>query len=154
VQHRRRSHRFPVAVPVAYALDGDGGEPWAGHLADLSRHGARLSVPRPHEVGAPLTLVLLLDDGPVEVRGRVAAAVPDRESDAGGWMLGIDFEGVAASTADAIVAWCFRHPFGAPTGAPGSAIPAPAYDGLLAAAETAASAERAGEAPAPGAPGA
>ncbi len=154
VQHRRRSHRFPVAVPVAYAMEGEPGEPRAGHLADLSRHGARLSVARPHEVGDALSLVLLLEDGPIEVRGRVAALAPDRESDGDGWMLGIDFADVTAATADAIVAWCFRHPFGVPSAAPEPAVPAPAYDGLLAAAETAAAAEPAGDAPARGEPGA
>jgi cellulose synthase (UDP-forming) len=154
VQHRRRSHRFPVAVAVAYAVEDEPGGPRAGQLADLSRHGARLCVSRPHEVGAALTLVLLLEDGPMEVRGRVATVAADGGSETGGWMLGIDFAGVSATTADAMVAWCFRHPFGVPSGAPRPAAPVPAYDGLLAAAETAAAGTGAGETPAPEGPGA
>jgi cellulose synthase/poly-beta-1,6-N-acetylglucosamine synthase-like glycosyltransferase len=111
VHHRRRSHRFPVAVHAAYAADGDELASLAGRLADLSRHGARLWVGEERTVGEALRLVLLLDEGPMEVSGRVATITPDRAGD--GWMLGVDFDGMDAATADAIVAWCFRHPFGA-----------------------------------------
>lgn len=148
VQHRRRSHRFPVAVHVAYGIDGEAGEPRPGRLADLSRHGARLAVSRPHRAGESLSLVLLLEDGPLEVRGRVATVAADRGPDGEGWMLGVDFDDVSATTADAIVAWCFRHPFGAAAPAPSAPVPVPSYTGLLAAAEMAATAEASDDAPA------
>ena len=44
VQHRRRSHRFPVAVHAAYSPDEGELPSLAGRIEDLSRHGARLSV--------------------------------------------------------------------------------------------------------------
>ncbi|WP_217915405.1 glycosyltransferase [Miltoncostaea marina] len=142
VQHRRRSHRFPVAMHAAYSGD-DGGPAIDSRVTDLSRHGARLVVREPREPGERLRLVLLLDDGPVEVTGVIAtvtAGVPGE-----GWTIGLDFDPVDAATADAIVRWCFRHPFGLerPVGPPpppvaAPADPAPYFASMLAAAQTAA----------------
>lgn len=55
-------------------------------------------------------MVLLLDDGPIEVSGTVATVreVPGGE----GWAVGIDFDPLGPAVADAIVSWCFRFPFG------------------------------------------
>ena len=101
-------------------------------------------------------MVLLLDEGTIEVTGTVATVTPDPR--AGGWMLGVDFEPLAPATAGAIVAWCFRHPFGAenPPTADRGTVTAPAgadretvsFSGLLAAAEMAAATE-AEDGPAP-----
>ncbi|MGE4029839.1 MAG: glycosyltransferase [Thermoleophilia bacterium] len=134
VHHRRRSHRFPVAVHVAYAAGDDEAPERPGRLADLSRHGARVAVGEERVAGEPLRLVLLLEDGPIEVTGRVATvsrdtATPDASGAEDGeprWMLGVDFDEITAATADAIVAWCFRHPFGT------AATPIPVEEGVAA----------------------
>lgn len=144
VQHRRRSHRFPVSLHAAYSSGGRAIPSATGRLADISRHGARLWVPGRREVGEVLRLVVLLDDGPVEASGRIATVA---RGEGGGWMVGIDFDPLPPAAADAIVAWCLRHPFGLdhavrPEGAPVEASPAPsAFEALLAAAETAAEAQ-------------
>jgi cellulose synthase/poly-beta-1,6-N-acetylglucosamine synthase-like glycosyltransferase len=146
VQHRRRSHRFPVDVHAAYSRHEAAHASEPGRLEDLSRHGAALVVPQAHAPGDRLRLVLLLDDGPVELTGIVATV---EETAAGGaWRLGVDFDLLGHGVADAIVRLCFRHPFGpecevrpldAPA-APARAARAPAQ-GLVAAAETAAARE-------------
>jgi cellulose synthase (UDP-forming) len=143
VQHRRRSHRFPVHVHAAYAADAAAAASRPGRLEDLSQHGAGLTVEERREPGERLRMVLLLDEGPVEVTGTVATA--DRLR-GGTWRLGVDFDALAPGVGDAIVAWCFRHPFGpdvrvadvAP--APAAPVAAP-IDGLVAAAELAATEE-------------
>ena len=109
--HRRRSHRFPVAVHAAYSTDGDAPPPRAA----TSRTSAATAPADDglEERGTPgerLRLVLLLDEGPVEVTGTVAAPAPTPTRR--GWIVGVDFDDARAGGADAIVAWCFRHPFG------------------------------------------
>ena len=111
VQHRRRSHRFPAAVHVGYSAEKGELPSLAGRIEDLSRHGARLSVPDERAPGERLRLVLLLDDGPVELLGTVASVTPDAVGD--GYIVGFDFDDLDAPVIDAIVAWCFRYPFGA-----------------------------------------
>ncbi len=152
VQHRRRSHRFPVAVHAAYTADDDEPASLAGQIEDLSQHGARIAVAERREPGERLRLVLLLDDGPVELLGTVATVVPDPDPEGEGYMVGFDFDDLDAPVVDAIVAWCFRYPFGPERGV--APVPAPATRGedrrereyarqarLLAAAESAASSE-------------
>ena len=124
VQHRRRSHRFPVAVHAAYSA-GDGELPsLAGRIEDLSQHGARLTVDDRREPGERLRLVLLLDDGPVELVGTVATVAPNPDGE--GYMVGFDFDALDAPVVDAIVAWCFRYPFGPDRGIAPEAVPEPA----------------------------
>ena len=115
VQHRRRSHRFPVAVHVGYSADEGELPSLAGRIEDLSRHGARLSVTDLRTPGERLRLVLLLDDGPVELLGTVA--IGHARPPGATWVVGFDFDDLDATVIDAIVAWCFRHPFG-----PGDAV--------------------------------
>lgn len=92
--------------------------------SDLSRHGARLSVDWACEPGERLRLVLLLDDGPVEVAGSIAIAA--RATSGEGWSVGVDFDELDRAAMDALVSWCFHHPFGAPAVPdPSVAIPAP-----------------------------
>ena len=55
-----------------------------------------------------MRLVLLLDDGPVDVVGTVAGVRPLGD----GWRLGVDFEDLPPGVGDAIGRWCFLHPFG------------------------------------------
>jgi hypothetical protein len=62
------------------------------------------------EVNERLSLVLLLMSGPVQVRGSVAARWPGPTPDR--WVVGVEFDAVPADAADAIVEWCFQHPFG------------------------------------------
>lgn len=149
VQHRRRSHRFPAAVHAAYSADSGVLPSLAGRTTDLSRHGARIHVHDPREPGERIRMVLLLDDGPIEVSGTVATVreVPGGE----GWAVGIDFDPLGPAVADAIVSWCFRFPFGPdcavmPVRAPLSppretGAPVPGAGRMLAAAETAAAAD-------------
>jgi hypothetical protein len=150
VQHRRRSHRFPVSLEAAWAPD-DGGLPsLAGHIDDLSRHGARLIADEARRPGERVRLVMLLDDGPIEVTGEVATVRRLRRD--GRHRIGVAFDPLPPSLADAIVAWCFRHPFGTPLPGVPAPHPAPApaparrpapaaAHTLLAAAETASTAE-------------
>ena len=159
VQHRRRSHRFPAEIHAAYSAEAGAVPSLVGRTTDLSRHGARIAVADPREPGEHIRIVLLLDDGPIEVTGVIATATPARE---GGWVVGVDFDPPERAVADAITSWCFRFPFGAdctvvPERAPlGEPVPAggrPAFEDapLLATAETAAAdAEAEGDAPEPG----
>ena len=138
VQHRRRSHRFPVALEAAYSADEATLPSLSGRVDDLSRHGARLVVDEARTPGERVRLVLLLEDGPVEVTGTVALAKRVRRG--GHWLVGVDFDPMDPGVADTIVAWCFLHPFG-----PGTTV-IPVGEGavpvvhppLIAAAETAA----------------
>ncbi|HMO00705.1 MAG TPA: glycosyltransferase [Miltoncostaeaceae bacterium] len=150
VQHRRRSHRFPVSLTAAWAPD-DGGLPsLTGHIDDLGRHGARLIVDVPRDRGDRVRLVILLEDGPVEVTGRVATVKRIRGTEQ--HRVGVAFDPMDAGMADAIVTSCFRNPFGpaAPATPPPAQVPAPtlrpapapAMDvAFLAAAETASATE-------------
>jgi hypothetical protein len=151
VQHRRRSHRFPVSVHAAYSRYEAAHASEPGRLEDLSRHGAALVVPQAHSPGDRLRLVLLLDDGPVELTGIVATV---EETAAGGaWRLGLDFDLLEHGVADAIVRLCFQHPFGPECEVRPVEVPAPRVraraPGLMAAAETAAAREDPEPPPAP-----
>ena len=57
-----------------------------------------------------LRVVLLLDDGPMEVRGSVVRSRAGH--DPGSWSVGVAFDNLEPAVADAIIEWCFRHPFG------------------------------------------
>jgi cellulose synthase (UDP-forming) len=151
VQHRRRSHRFPVSLEAVHAGD-DGGLPsLPGHIDDLSRHGALLVMEQEPERGEHIRLVILLEDGPVEVTGEIATV--KRVRGTGTFRVGVAFDELDAATSDAIVSSCFRNPFG-PTGLRATATPvrrvpaaprraaAPSISPtLLAAAESASTAE-------------
>jgi cellulose synthase (UDP-forming) len=108
VHHRRRSHRFPVALEAAYAADARRRPTLSARVEDLSQTGAGVRVVEPAKLGSRLRLVLLLDDGPVDVVGTVAAVRPLGD----GWHLGVDFEALPPGVGDAIGRWCFLHPFG------------------------------------------
>ena len=108
VHHRRRSHRFPVTLEAAYAADARQRPTLSARVEDLSQTGAGVRVVQPAELGSRMRLVLLLDDGPVDVVGTVAAVRPLGD----GWHLGVDFEPLPPGVGDAIGRWCFLHPFG------------------------------------------
>ena len=108
VHHRRRSHRFPVALEAAYAADARQRPTLSARVDDLSQTGAGVRVVERAEVGSRMRLVLLLDDGPVDVVGTVAGVRPLGD----GWRLGVDFEDLPPGVGDAIGRWCFLHPFG------------------------------------------
>jgi cellulose synthase (UDP-forming) len=108
VRHRRRSHRFPVALEAAYAADARQRPTLSARIEDLSQTGAGVRVVEPAEIGSRMRLVLLLDDGPVDVVGTVAGVRPLSD----GWRLGVDFEALPPGVGDAIGRWCFLHPFG------------------------------------------
>ncbi len=109
VRHTRFSHRFPVAVAAAYSAGGARPEAPA-RVEDLSREGLAMIVSERRAAGDRLRIVLLLDDGPIEVEGVVARV--EAGHDPGSWSLGVAFEHLEAGVADVIVEWCFRHPFG------------------------------------------
>ena len=142
VQHRRRSHRFPVSVEAAYAADEEALASLAGHIDDLSRHGARLVVSDERTPGERVRMVLLLDDGTIEVTGEVATVKRVRGTQT--WRVGVGFDPMEPAVADTIVSWCFQNPFGsteavvavAPERAPARAEAAYSPT-MLAAAETA-----------------
>jgi len=148
VQHRRRSHRFPVALQAAYSAGEAVLPSLSGRVDDLSRHGARLIVQEAPRPGERVRLVLLLEDGPVELTGTVAIAKRVRRKRH--WLVGVDFDPMDPAVADTIIAWCFVHPFG-----PGETV-IPVGDGakrvapapsLIAAAETAAAGDPAEHGP-------
>jgi cellulose synthase (UDP-forming) len=134
VRHVRFSHRFPVAVPAVYVA-GRGAADSPAMVEDLSRDGLSMRVSEPRAVGERLRIVLLLDEGPVEVAGYVARA--EGGHDPASWSLGIEFDDLEPRVADAIVEWCFVRPFGPDRpvrvaelegprrGAPAPASPAP-----------------------------
>lgn len=108
VHHRRRSHRFPVALEAAYAADARQRPTLSARVEDLSQTGAGVRVVERAELGSRMRLVLLLDDGPVDVVGTVASVRPLSD----GWRLGVDFGALPPGVGDAIGRWCFLHPFG------------------------------------------
>jgi cellulose synthase/poly-beta-1,6-N-acetylglucosamine synthase-like glycosyltransferase len=109
VRHVRFSHRFPVAVQAGYAA-GHGRAETPAEVEDISREGLSMRASTPHPVGDRLRIVLLLDDGPVEVTGTVVRA--EAGHDPASWRIGVAFDGLEPAVADTIIAWCFRHPFG------------------------------------------
>ncbi|MEQ8834502.1 MAG: glycosyltransferase [Miltoncostaeaceae bacterium] len=109
VRHRRRSHRFPVRLEATMGV-GDQEPGWPAHVRDLSASGARLVAGGTHRTGERVTLVLLLAEGAVRVRGTVAAVWP--AAGEGTSVLGVEFDRVETGAQDAIVAWCLRYPFG------------------------------------------
>lgn len=112
VHHRRRSHRFPVSVAATYAAR-EGAPPLSrAHVEDLSRHGMGIRVGRPRGVGETVRSVLLLDNGPVTVAGRVAKVTPAGRE----WRVGVEFDDLHPAVADALMLWCFQHPFGRDAG--------------------------------------
>jgi cellulose synthase (UDP-forming) len=138
IQHRRRSHRFPVSAHAAYSA-GDAAAPaLPGRIEDVSRHGARLVAPEPREPGERLRIVLLLDDGPLEVAATVATVAVEPE---GAWRMGLLFDGMSGPVGDALVAWCFANPFGDEVRVRPAAREPVAAPSLLVAAETAATAD-------------
>ena len=120
VRHVRFSHRFPVALAAAYSA-GRARPQAPARVEDLSREGLAMGVSETRAVGDRLRIVLLLDDGPVEVEGVVARV--EAGHDPGSWRLGVAFEYLEPGVADAIVEWCFRHPFG-----PGRQVAVPELD--------------------------
>jgi cellulose synthase (UDP-forming) len=109
VRHVRFSHRFPVSVQAGYAA-GRGRADTSALVEDISREGLAMRVSTPHTVGERLRVVLLLDDGPVEVAGSVVRVVAGH--DPASWSVGVAFDDLEPAVADTIIEWCFRHPFG------------------------------------------
>jgi hypothetical protein len=108
VRHRRRAHRFPTLIPAVAGFGAGATAERPAEVRDLSPFGASLAVEDEPPVGAAAALVLLLEDGPVAVSGEVAAAHRSGE----GWRAGVRFAGLDSEAGDAIIRWCFRHPFG------------------------------------------
>ncbi len=109
VRHLRWSHRFPVAVQAGYAA-GSGRADTPAQVEDISREGLSMLASTEHRRGERLRIVLLLDDGPVEVSGTVIRAGAGH--DPGSWRIAVAFDGLEPAVADTIIEWCFRHPFG------------------------------------------
>jgi hypothetical protein len=108
-RHVRWSHRFPVALPAAYST-GRRAPDTPAQVEDLSREGLQMIVSEEPVAGQRLRIVLLFAEGPLEVTGVVVRA--DADHDPGTWSVGVAFDDLDASVADAIIEWCFRHPFG------------------------------------------
>lgn len=108
VRHRRRAHRFPTLLPAVAGFGAEATPERPAQVRDLNPFGASLTVERAPRIGDPASLVLLLDEGPVAVRGQVA--VVHRDGDA--WRAGVRFEDLDTGAGDAVIRWCFRNPFG------------------------------------------
>ena len=109
VRHVRFSHRFPVALQAAYSAEG-GSPDLSARVEDLGREGLAMVVSEPRAAGDRLRMVLLLDEGPIELEGVVARA--EAGHDGASWSLGVAFDRLDPRVADAIVEWCFTQPFG------------------------------------------
>lgn len=109
-RHVRWSHRFPVALGAAYTAAAGGAPGLPARVEDLSRDGLSMSVSEPREIGERLRIVLLMEDGPIEVTGTVARVQGGH--DGRSRRLGVAFDDLQPQVADAIIEWCFRHPFG------------------------------------------
>ena len=108
-RHVRWSHRFPVALPAAYST-GRRAPDAPAHVEDLSREGLLMTVSEEPVAGQRLRIVLLFAEGPLQVTGTVVRA--DADHDPGAWSVGVAFDNLEPAVADAIIEWCFRHPFG------------------------------------------
>lgn len=137
VRHRRRDHRFPADIDAIYG-DVDGGVDRSARVLDLARHGARLIVSHEHARGDRVDIDLSLDRA-IRVRGTVvalhAAGTPGLRG------IGVEFDTMPADTADAIVEWCFQHPFSPVLSLPSALGDAPADALRLAFDEVAAAAD-------------
>ena len=111
VQHRRRSHRFPVSVRAAYATQEGETPRLDAELVDLSQHGMAMVVGEPSAPGETVRTVLLLDEGPLTLTGTVTSVAPSERRE-GQWRLGIDLGPTEDAVRDTLVRWCFRYPFG------------------------------------------
>jgi cellulose synthase/poly-beta-1,6-N-acetylglucosamine synthase-like glycosyltransferase len=112
VRHRRRSHRFPVAVQASFTAREDEPPLVSASVVDLSQHGLSMRTSSRLAVGERLRIVLLLDDGPATIVGRVVTLDAEPDSAEPGWRAGLGFEDPGDAVRDAISRWCFRHPFG------------------------------------------
>lgn len=108
VHHRRRSHRFPVALEAAYAADSQSTPTLSARVENLSQTGARVRVIEPAARRTRMRIVMLLDDGPAELQGTVVSVTAADD----GWFMGLDFDPLPPGVGDAIARWCFRHPLG------------------------------------------
>ena len=115
VQHRRRSHRFPAEVHAAYSAIAGTLPSLAGRITDLCRHGARIAVTTPRRPGERIRLVLLLDDGAIEVAGTIAMAAT---APASGYIVGVDFDPLDAPGGRRHRRLVLPHPFGPDCGGP------------------------------------
>jgi cellulose synthase (UDP-forming) len=109
VRHRRVAHRFPVQLPANFA-PATGPEPYASAtVSDLNPFGLAMTTSTPVSTGDAAKVVLLLDTGPLEVRGTVTRSARDQEN---GFDVGVRFEELTREAQDAITLWCFAQPFG------------------------------------------
>jgi hypothetical protein len=107
VRHRRQAHRFPVRLDVTYA--DQLGCKGPGVARDLNPFGMALDASSLLVVGESVHITLPLGGEPITVAGIVAAARPLGE---GAYRVGIRFDDLGNADHDAIVRWCFTHPFG------------------------------------------
>lgn len=149
VRHRRRDHRFPTRIEAACGPAG-GSDMRPAAVLDLARHGARLSLGGEPVRGERLDLHLALGV-PVRTRCTVLSVRPGAAP--GLHTVGVEFDTLPVDVADAIVEWCFRHPFGpdhplpaAPGALTPAELPASVRDAL---AQTAAAEDRPSPGPGP-----
>jgi cellulose synthase (UDP-forming) len=121
VRHRRQAHRFPVRVAAAYGAATDAFPTLPTTVHDLNPYGLAMRLPDELEPSTRLRIVLLLDSGPVEVFGAVVRA----ERAGNSFVAGVRFDELGQSKQDAIVSWCFRHPFGPEASLEDGALPEP-----------------------------
>jgi cellulose synthase/poly-beta-1,6-N-acetylglucosamine synthase-like glycosyltransferase len=109
VRHRRAAHRFPVRLQATFGTDETAPPSEQALVEDLNPFGLAMQVARPLQSGARVRIALLLETGPVDIRGAVARA--DASPD-GSSRIGVRFDELPQATQDAITRWCFAQPFG------------------------------------------
>jgi cellulose synthase (UDP-forming) len=119
VRHRRRAHRFPITVPVTWSV-GEAASVRAT-ARDLNPFGMAVDADREPPAGAAVHVRIRLGRTTVAVTGAVAGVRPLPD---GRWRVGVAFDALTGAAQDAILRWCFTHPFGDPL-AGGSVVPMP-----------------------------
>ncbi len=109
VRHRRRAHRFPARLAALYSVDGDRRELRRGTIVDLNPFGLGMDVSSPLRPGQRVRAQLRLDGDRVTVEGTVVTSV---EGKGGAARVGVHLDPLDRKTEDAVIRFCFAHPFG------------------------------------------
>jgi cellulose synthase (UDP-forming) len=121
VRHRRSAHRFPVVIPASFRADGDDVTITPVTIRDLNPLGLSMRARTDAPIGKRVRVALTMDGSHFEVVGDVVRCerVQDGAAD-----LGVRFVDLAQDAQDAIIRWCFSHPFGpdVPLHAEGDAV--------------------------------
>jgi PilZ domain-containing protein len=105
---RRKHARYPIVVPILYALDGsDAVMESAGWTRDLGEGGACLELPERLEVSALIRALLRTDQGSIEIHGQVIWAEGPLQT--GGILHGVSFSRMVSAQHQAVQGLLLRR---------------------------------------------